>query len=135
MEKTLYIYHQKSLNKIHCHILVKGFSVTCLSILPGLIQIQTPEQDVSTTGTFALTSTDSFAPWKWLGSPKIWAAVRGCLSLWTECVESLQHLSLTMRRFKQMHECSVLALKQHLSSCEDLVVYYFIPCLTSAVLW
>lgn len=50
-----------------------------------------------------LVSTGSFAPWKWLGSPKIWAAVMDCLSLWTGCFESLQDPSLMMKRFKQMH--------------------------------
>lgn len=104
------------------------------AMLPRLIQIQTPEQDVSTAGTSGLTSHyRQLFPLEVTWVTQDLSCHR--LSLWTEQAESQQHPSLTMRRFKQMQGVQCPGLKQHLSSCEHSVVYCFIPWLISAVLW
>lgn len=96
----------KCLNKINYHInyhMVKLFNITCLSaMLPELIQIQTPEQDVSTWNIWSDLPPQTALP---LGSDL--GHPRSELLPWTASPSGLNvvrahHLSLRMGSFKQM---------------------------------
>lgn len=103
-------YHPpKRLDKINGQIFVKMFNITCLStIQPGFISpsfIHLNKIYLQLEQLIWPVDTESFAPWKWFGLPKVWAAVMSCLTPQTEHIESLGQLSPRCFRQIQKLQC------------------------------
>lgn len=109
-------YHpSKRLDKINDQIFVKMFTITFLStIQPGFISSSFRHLNKMCPQLEQLirpVDTDSFTPWKWFRSPKVWAAVMGLPLPTNWMYGEPRAIGLKMRWFGQIHNLQRPGLK------------------------